>query len=220
MIWFPLGVFALIIILGLTFIPASRRSPGFIFSCVFALLSAFLVSFLYSFIKNYLPLTDDTHRILVHYMVHDHLFFYYPGAFVVLICMLCLRKDCTMGAAQASFLVLFCFYMFLAMLGTFFYSSHGNWADPYFLFYLTGSRVLQCIVFAFAAPLLFIKPYRIWKILPALVVILALPFITAPVSYLYYTSRSCQALEILAILYCAALVVILPLSIISRRHKA
>ena len=66
MIWFPLGVFALLIILGLTFIPASKRSSGFIFSCVLALLVSFLVSFLYSFIKNYLPLTDDTRRILIH----------------------------------------------------------------------------------------------------------------------------------------------------------
>jgi len=220
MIWFPLGVFALLIILGLTFIPASKKSSGFIFSCVLVLLVSFLVSFLYSFIKNYLPLTDDPHRILFHYMVHDHIFFYYPGALIVIICMLCLRRVFTMEAAQTASLVLFCFYMFLAMLGTFFYSIHGSWADPYFLFYLTGSRVFQCIVFAFAAPLLFIKPYKLLKILPALVVILAVPFVTAPVSYLYYTSRICQALEILAILYGAALVVILPLSIIFRRHKA
>lgn len=220
MIWFPLGVFALLIILGLTFIPASKRDSGFILSCVIALLASFLVSFLYSFIKKTFPLADDTTGILVHYMVHDHLFFYYPGAVTVLICMLCLRREATIGAARAICLVLFGFYMFLAMLASFFYSAHGGWADPYFLFFLTGSRVLQCIVFAFAAPLLLIKPYRIWKILPALVILLAIPFVTAPVSYLYYTSFVCQALEILAILYGAALVVILPLLIIFRRHKA
>lgn len=220
MIWFPLGVFALLIILGLTFIPASRRGSGFIFSCVLALLTAFLVSFLYSFIKNYLPLTDDTHRILVHYMVHDHLFFYYPCAVTVLLALLCLRKEATMGAARATGLVISCFYMFLAMLGTFFYSQHGYWADPYFLFFLTGSRVLQCIAVAFAVPLILIKPYRIWKTLPATAVLAALPFITAYVSYLYYTSRIHQAAVLLALLYGAALVAIAVPSVIFWRHKA
>ena len=171
MIWFPLSVFALLIILGLTFIPDSKKGSGFIFSCVFALLASFLVSFLYSFIKNYLPLTDDTHRILVHYMVHDHLFFYFPGAAAVLICMLCLRKETDLVASRAICLVLISFYMFLAMLATLFYSLHGYWADPYFLFFLTGSRVLQCITVAFAVPLIIIKPYRIWKIIPAIVVL-------------------------------------------------
>ena len=220
MIWFPLGVFALLIILGLTFIPASKRSSGFIFSCVLALLVSFLVSFLYSFIKNYLPLTDDTRRILVHYMVHDHLFFYFPGMSVMLLCMLCLRKEATMGAARGICLVLLCFYMFLSMLATLFYSQHGYWADPYFLFFLTGSRVLQCIAFAFAAPLLLIKPYRIWKILPAVVILLAVPFATAYVSYLYYICRIHQALQLLAVLYGVALVAIVTPSIIFWRHKA
>ena len=220
MIWFPLSVFTLLIILGLTFIPASKRSSGFIFSCVLALLISFLVSFLYSFIKNYLPLTDDTHRILVHYMVHDHLFFYFPGMVVMLLCMLCLRKEATMGAARGICLVLLCFYMFLSMLATLFYSQHGYWADPYFLFFLTGSRVLQCIAFAFAAPLLLIKPYRIWKIIPAVVILLAVPFVTAYVSYFYYTCRIHQALELLVVLYGGALVAIVTPSIIFWRHKA
>lgn len=220
MIWFPLGIFALLIILGLTFIPASKRDSGFIFSCVIALLASFLVSFLYSFIKNTFPLTDDFNRILVHYMVHDHLFFYYPGVFIVLVCMLCIRKDFSLRSAQAASLVLFSFYMFLTMLASYFYSSHGGWADPYFLFFLTGSRVLQCVVFAFAAPLLFIKPFHVWKILPALFILLVLPFATVPVSYLYYTSRISQAVQILAILYGAALLIILPLLIFFRRDKA
>jgi len=220
MIWFPLGVFALLIILGLTFIPSEKRGSGFIFSCVLALLISFLVSFLYSFIKNYLPLTDDTHRILVHYLVHDHLFFYFPAVAAGLLCMLCLRKEATMGAARAICLVLFCFYMFLAMLATLFYSQHGYWADPYFLFFLTGSRVLQCIVFAFAAPLLLIKPYKIWKIIPAIVVLAAVPFITASVSYLYYTCRIHQALQLLVVLYGVTLVAVVTPSIIFWRHKA
>ena len=220
MIWYPLGVFALLIILGLTFIPSDKRGSGFVFSCVMALLVAFLVSFLYSFIKNYLPLTDDTHRILVHYMVHDHLFFYFPGAAAVLICMLCLRKETYLVASRAICLVLISFYMFLAMLATLFYSLHGYWADPYFLFFLTGCRVLHCVAFAFAAPLIIIKPYRIWKIIPAAVVLAIIPFATAYVSYLYYTCRIHQSMQLLIALFGAALVAIVTPSVIFRRHKA
>ena len=220
MIWFPLGVFALLIILGLTFIPSDKRGSGFIFSCVLALLISFLVSFLYSFIKNYLPLTDDTHRILVHYMVHDHLFFYFPGAVAVMLCMLCLRKEAAIGVARAICLVLSCFYMILAMLATLFYSQHGYWADPYFLFFLTGSRVLQCIVLVFAVPLLLIKPYKIWKVIPAIVVLALIPFSTAFVSFLYYTCRIHQALQLLVVLYGVTLVAIVTPSIIFWRHKA
>lgn len=220
MIWFPLGVFALLIILGLTFIPSAKRSSGFIFSCVLALLSAFLVSFLYSFIKNYLPLTDDTHRILAHYMVHDHLFFYFPAVAFGLLCMFCLRRETAMGTARAFCLEFFCFYMFLAMLATLFYSQHGYWADPYFLFFLTGSRVLQCVAFAFAAPLLIIKPYKIWKVLAAVVVLTVVPFITALVSYLYYTCRINQALQLLVALLGAVMVAIVIPAIIFWRHKA
>ena len=220
MIWFPIGTFVLLIILGLTFIPASKRSSGFIFSCVLALLISFLVSFLYSFIKNYLPLTDDTHRILVHYMVHDHLFFYFPGAAAVILCMLCLRKEATVGGSRAICLALFCFYMLLAMLATFFYSPHGYWADPYFLFFLTGCRVLQCIVFAFAFPLLLIKPYQLWKIIPAVAVLAAVPFLTAFVSYLYYICHIHQALVLMLSLYGTALVAIATPTVILWRHKA
>lgn len=220
MIWFPLGVFALLIILGFTFIPASKRSSGFIFSCVLTLLVSFLISFLYSFIKKYLPLTDDLHRILVHYMVHDHLFFYFPGAVAVILCMLCLRKEAATGEARAICLVLFCFYMFLAMLATFFYSPHGYWADPYFLFFLTGSRVLQCIVFAFAVPMIIIKPYKLWKIIPAVIVLLAVPFVTSIVSYFYYICHIQQALQLLLSLFGVVLVAIGIPSVILWRHKA
>lgn len=219
MIWFPLGVFALLIILGMTFIPAPKRSPGFIFSCVMALLISFLVSFLYSFIKNTFPLTDDTTRIMYHYMVHDHLFFYYPGAVAVLLSLVCIRKDFTRPAAQAAALVLFCFYMFLAMLATFFYSQHGNWADPYFLFYLTGSRTLQCLVFASLVHFIIIKP-KLFFVLPALCIILAIPFATAFVSYFYYTSHPCKALLLLGILYGVALVSYLTGALIAWRRKA
>lgn len=220
MIWFPLGVFALLIIFGFTFIPASKRSSGFIFSCVLALLVSFLVSFIYSFIKKYLPLTDDPHRILVHYMIHDHLFFYFPGAAAVILCMLCLRKDAAKGETRAICLVLLCFYMILAMLATFFYSPHGYWADPYFLFFLTGSRVLQCIVFAYSVPMIIIKPYQIWKIIPAVAVLLAVPFITSVVSYFYYICHIQQALLLLLSLYGAILVAIVIQSVVSWRHKA
>ncbi|MBR3671259.1 MAG: hypothetical protein IKN68_01320 [Spirochaetia bacterium] len=220
MIWFPLGVFALLIILGLTFIPASKRSSGFIFSCVLALLVSFLVSFLYSFIKNCLPLTDDTHRILVHYMVHDHLFFYFPGAAAVMLCMLCLRKEASIGESRAICLVLSCFYMLLAMLATFFYSPHGYWADPYFLFFLTGSRVLQCIVIAFAVPMIIIKPYQFWKLIPALIVLSAVPFVTAFVSYLYYTCQIHQSLILLLSLCGAALAAVVTPAVFLWRHKA
>lgn len=220
MIWFPLGVFALLIILGITFIPASKRGSGFIFSCVMVLLAAFLTSFLYSFIKNYLPLTDSGHRILLHYMMHDHLFFYFPGVVTVLICLLCLKKDATMDSIRATGLVLMCFFMFLAMLATLFYSLHGYWADPYFLFFLTGCRVLQCLAFAFAAPLFLISPWKVWKIIPGILVVLATPFITAFVSYHYYTSHICQALQLMAVLYGVALVAVVTPTIIFWRHKA
>ena len=205
MIWFPLGIFALLIILGLTFIPATKKSSGFVFSCVLALMASFLVSFLYSFIKRSYPLTDDTTRIMLHYMVHDHLFFYFPGVVVVLLCLVCMRKDFTRTGAQAAALVLFCFYMFLAMLATFFYASHGNWADPHLLFYLTGSRVLQTLVFAAVAHFIFLRP-KLYFVLPAVVIILAIPFITAFISYYYYTCNVHAATVLMASLYGAALV--------------
>lgn len=218
MIWFPLGVFALIIILGLTFVPASRRTEGFILSCVMALLVSFLVSFLYSFIKNSYPLTDDTGRIMIHYMVHDHLFFYYPGAVTVLLCLLCIRKGLTRTAAQAAGVVFFSFYMLLAMMATYFYSSHGGWADPYLLFYLTGCRVLQALTFAFLAHFIVLKP-KWFFLLPALAVILAVPFITAPVSYYYYTSNEHAATVLMAFLYGALLIIYLAAVIAARRLK-
>ena len=219
MIWFPLGVFALLIISGLTFVPASKRSPGFIFSCVISLLAAFLVSFLYSFIKNSYPLTDVSSRIMLHYMVHDHLFFYYPGAVTVLLCLLCIRRDFTRVSAQAAALVLFSFYMLLAMLATFFYSPHGDWADPYLLFFLTGSRVLQCMVFASLVHFILLKSEKVFM-LSGLVVMLIMPFITAFVSYLYYTCQIHQAVLILVSLYGVALVAYLAAVIIARRLKA
>lgn len=219
MIWFPLCVFALLIILGVTFIPVSGRSSGFIFSCVMSLLIAFLVSFLYSFIKNSYPLTDDSSRIMLHYMVHDHLFFYYPGAVTVLICLLCLRSSFSREAAQATGLVLFCFYMLLAMLATFFYSNHGGWADPYFLFYLTGTRVFQVLVFASLAHFIIIKSKGHF-LLAALVIILAVPFITAKVSYFYYTSKIHMATVLLLSLYGVALAAYLAAFFIARRLKA
>ncbi len=205
MIWFPLGVFALLIILGLTFIPASKKSSGFIFSCVLALLFSFLVSFLYSFIKKSYPLTDDTTRILMHYLVHDHLFFYFPGAVIVLLCLVCQRKDFTRAGAQAAALVLFCLYMFLAMLATFFYSTHGNWADPHLLFFLTGSRVLQALVFAAVAHFIFLRP-RWYFVVPAVILILAIPFITALISYNYYTCNVHAAIVLMTSLYGSVLV--------------
>ncbi len=219
MIWFPLGVFALLIILGLTFIPASKKGSGFIFSCVLSLLFAFLVSFLFSFIKNSYPLTDDTTRILMHYMVHDHLFFYYPAVATVLLCLLCIRKDFTRTGAQAVALVLFCFYMFLAMLATYFYSTHGEWADPYLIFYLTGCRVFQALVFASLAHFIFMKSPR-YFLVPALLVILAVPFITAQVSYFYYTCNVHMATVFLAVLFGIVLVVYPVARIVAWRLKA
>ena len=219
MIWFPLGIFALIIILGLTFVPASKRSSGFIFSCVLALLFSFLVSFLYSFIKNTYPLTDDLKRIMLHYLIHDHLFFYYPGAVTVLICLLCIRKDFTRAAAAAAGLVFFSFYMFLAMLASFFYSSHGNWADPYLLFYLTGSRVLQCLVFALLVHFIILKS-RWFFLLPALLIILVVPFITAQISYFYYTCNVHMATVLMAFLYGAVMAASLAGVILAWRLKA
>ncbi len=219
MIWFPMGIFALLILMGLTFIPAPKRSPGFIFSCVMTLLSAFLVSFLYSFIKNTYPLTGSSSRILVHYLVHDHLFFFYPGAAVVLVCMLFNLKDADQVAVRAITFVFFCFFMVVAMLATLFYSKHGNWADPYFLFYLTGIRVFQCLVLALVAPFVFLKKYRLFM-LPSLFLILIVPFITALVSYFYYTSHSGSALLVLEILYGLVLVSSIVLFIASRRQKA
>ena len=219
MIWFPLGVFALLIILGLTFIPSSRKSPGFIFSCVLSLLIAFLVSFLYSFIKNSYPLTNDTSRILMHYMVHDHLFFYSPGAALVLVCLVCLRKELSRYAAQAMALVLLCLYMGFAMLASFFYSSHSGWADPYLLFYLTGCRVFQCLVFAGLAHFIFIKS-RWFFMVGAIAIILAVPFITAQVSFLFYTSKVHAATVLLAFLYGAALIIGLSYAIVVRRLES
>ena len=218
MIWFPLGVFAILIILGLTFVPASKRGSGLIFCCVLALLSAFLVSFLYSFIKKLYPLTDDSTRIMLHYMLHDHLFFYYPGTIVVLLFLLCLSKDLTRLAAQAVALVLFCFYMFMAMLATYFYSSHGNWADPYLLFYLTGARVFQCLVFASLAHFIIINP-KIIFLIPALVIILIVPFLTAQISFFYYTCKVHVATVFMASLYGVALVAYITASIIAWRLK-
>ena len=188
MIWFPTGVFALLIILGLTFVPAPKRSESLALSCVLTLLTAFLVSFLYSFIKNSIPLTDDTRRILIHYLVHDHIFFYFPGIVISFLCLLFTRKDATPASVRASGFVLMCFFMGFAMLATFFYSQHGWWADPYFLFYLTGLRVFQALAFALLAPLILFKKYGVFA-LPALLGILIIPFATGLVSYLYYTSR-------------------------------
>ncbi len=218
MIWFPLGVFAILIILGLTFVPASKRGSGFIFSCVLSLLSSFLIGFLYSFIKKLYPLTDDTTRIMLHYMVHDHLFFYFPGTIVVLLCLLCLRRDLTRIAAQAAAFVLFCFYMFMAMLATYFYSSHGSWADSYLLFYLTGARVFQCLVFASLAHFIIVKP-KILLFIPALVVIIAVPFLTAQISFLYYTCKVHAATLFMASLYGVALVSYITAAFIAWRLK-
>ena len=219
MIWFPLSVFALLIILGLTFIPDSKKGSGFIFSCVFALLASFLVSFLYSFIKKSFPLTDDAARIMLHYMVHDHLFFYYPGAVTVLLCLLCIRKDFTRYSAQAAASVLFLFYMFLAMLATFFYLPHGNWADPHLIFYLAGSRIFQCLAFASVAHFVVLKSEWFYM-LTALIVILIIPFVTAFVSYFYYTCNIRMAGVFLILIYCAALAVYSAAVILGRRLKA
>ena len=220
MIWFPLGLFILLIVLGMTFIPASKRGPNFILGCICVLLASFLVSFLYSFIKNSMPLTDDTRGIMAHYMVHDHLFFYFPGAVIVLLCMMFFRKDTTEGESRAISFVFLCFYMILAMLATFFYSQHGYWADPYFLFFLTGSRVLQCIMIAYAAPFLLFRPYQVRKVVSAASILLTVPFATSFISYLYYTCRSSRALQFMVALYIVALAVIIALSYIFRRNEA
>lgn len=196
MIWFPISLFIILIFLGCTYIPREKLSAGFFCASVMTLVSAFLVCFLYSFIKGYLPLSESEKGIYLHYLIHDHIFFFYPGIITASICLLPGRKDAVKSEIFAKSFVLMALFMFMAMLSKFYYSQHSWWGDPYVVFITPLFMLLECFGFALL--------YQIKTKIIAFSYMWALPFGTAFISALYYTRRAGLSIAVLGACYLVA----------------
>ena len=199
MIWFPVLLFSILIFLGCTYIPREKLSIGFFCASVMTLVSAFLVCFLYSFIKNGLPLGESEKGIYIHYLIHDHIFFFYPAVLTVCLGLLPWRKSASRIELLAKSFVLFALFMFMAILSKFYYCQHSWWGDPYIVFIMPQFMLLYCILFSLL--------YQVSLKIAAFSYLCAVPLVIAAISAFYYTNR--VELAWIALASCYVLILLL-----------
>ncbi len=195
MIWFPIILFAALVTGGCLMIPGERRFSVFFFRSLIAVLVAFAAAFSYKFLSGFIQLNDSVKVLFYHYLVHDHLYFYFIGIITVFIMAAGYRNESFSGILYRTF-VFMAVFMFVGVMAKFYYSIHGHWADPYLIFMLPAAMLLQCVIAALFTAC-FYKGTVAMKI-PVLILMLAVPFETAAVSALYYSFHRIQSLVLLA----------------------
>lgn len=198
MIWFPIILFAALVTGGCLMIPRESRFSVFFFRSLIAVLVAFLAAFSYKFLLGFIQLNDSVRVLFYHYLVHDHLYFYLIGIITVFIMAAGYRDESFSGILFRTF-VFMAVFMFVALMGKFYYSIHGHWADPYLIFVLPFAMLLQCGISALFTACFFRGNLPMKGL--ALLLMLAVPFETAAVSALYYSFHRIQSLVLLSGLF-------------------
>lgn len=195
MIWFPVILFWALIAGSCFLFPREKRFSILFFRSLISVLVAFAAAFIYKFISVPVPSGFSAGAIFRHYLLYDHLFLYIPAALFTLFCILGDRKENFTGILLRGF-VFMAVFMFVLLLGKYYYSPHGEWADPYLTFILPFSMLIQCAVFALFIACFFKGNLPVKLISPVLMA--AAPFETAAVSFLYYSYHRLQSVILLS----------------------